>query len=148
MVKALSDGNDSQMRMIDISSMPHPPSTIESSLQPIAEESSTEQTPLIIDPDKDIDSQLITYYDFLKPSELLKQEDRNECIEHYIPTINKELQSFDGRIKNKKEGTENYKRYRRFIDGLRTYRYRIKQIPEAVRLMRMRSMKGQGLRRK
>ncbi len=46
---------------------------------------------------------------FLKPSELLNKEDRNEYIEYYIHSINKELQSIGGRIKNKKEDTDDYK---------------------------------------
>lgn len=59
----------------------------------------------------------------LKPSELLNKENRNEYIEDYIHLINKELQSIGGGIKNKKEGTEDYIRYIRMIDGLKTYRY-------------------------
>jgi hypothetical protein len=87
--KAVKALESKEMRMIEQDVIPSTPATeglspkgaieaaIPSSLQPI------EQTPLVIDPDKDIDIQLITYYNFLKPSELLKEEDRNEYIQHY-----------------------------------------------------------------
>jgi hypothetical protein len=39
-------------------------------------------------------------------------------------------------IRSKKDDSEEYKLLRRKIDGLRAYRERIKQIPEALKLQK------------
>jgi len=101
------------------------------------------KTSLSLDPYKGLDLELINYYKYFKPSELLNESNPEELIEAYITEINQKLKSYGGMIRNKKDDSEEYKLLRRKIDGLRAYKGRIKQIPEALKLQ-----KGEGFKKK
>lgn len=135
--KAIEASNTKMIKDIT-SSIPKHTSSIPqlpSSLPPLSN--------LTIDPNKDIDIELITAYKLLKPSELLNENDAEQIIEAYIPDINKKLQSWGGQIRSKKEDSDEYRELRRKIDGFKKYRDRIRQIPEALSLQQ-----GKGLKHK
>ncbi len=94
------------------------------------------KTFLYLDPDKGLDLELINYYKYFKPSELLNESNPEELIETYITQINQKLKSNSGMITNKKDDSEECKLLRRKNDGLRAYKERIKQIPEALKLQK------------
>jgi hypothetical protein len=120
--------------ILPIENKPTPPQ-----LLPILES----KTSLSLDPDKGLDLELINYYKYFKPSELLNESNPEELIEAYITEINQKLKSYGGMIRNKKDDSDEYKLLRRKIDGLRAYKERIKQIPEALKLQR-----GEGIKNK
>ena len=90
---------------------------------------------LRIDPDKGMDFELLDCYKFLKPSEILREEEPQELVTAYIADIDYNLKSWGGRIaKIQDKDSKEYKQLRRKIDGLRAYKDRIKDLLKALPL--------------
>lgn len=77
---------------------------------------------LSMDPDKNIDIELITFYKLLKPSELLNEPDASEIIHTYLNDINTKLKSWGAQKSHKIKDSQEYKSLQRKIDGFRAYK--------------------------
>jgi hypothetical protein len=104
-------------------------------------EGSREKLPLVepsafrFDPDKGLDIELLGHYRFLKPSEILGEEEPRELVCAYIKTIDTNLKKWGGQISNVQDkNSEEYKLLRRKIDGMRAYKDRIKDLLKALPL--------------
>ena len=87
------------------------------------------------DPDKGLDFELLEYYKYLKPSELLDEGEPQELVSGYIKNIDCYLMKWGGQIGNiKDKNSEEYKLLRRKIDGMRAYKDRIKDLVKVLPL--------------
>jgi hypothetical protein len=135
------EGRPKQLEAIEASSNA-PSEVVSTSAIPVQNKPLTEETlPLVgpsvlrFDPDKGMDIELLNCYKFLKPSEIIREEEPQELVAAYITDIDYNLKSWGGRIaKIQDKDLKEYKQLRRKIDGLRAYKDRIKDLLKALPL--------------
>ncbi len=101
----------------------------------VSSASAIQKKTINLDPDKDLDIELLEFYKLLKPSEILGEGEPRELVSGYIKYIDCNLMKWGGQIGNiKDKKSEDYKILRRKIDGMRAYKERIKDLLKALPL--------------
>jgi predicted transcriptional regulator len=128
------EGRQKQLEAIQGAPSEVLPAALASETRGIARSATT--IPLInIDPDNELDFELLKRYNYLKPSELFRVEKPRELVCTYIKEIDTRLMSWGGQIaKIKDKKSEEYNLLSHKIEGMRAYKERIKDLLRALTL--------------